>query len=228
MVQNLEPFFLNFPFPMKLLLLLPFSVVLSCSPQITRDDAKQKQHTLSRRIGGPCECCEGMYENMPDYLTWETAVADEAEPGQRIRLSGRILDPDGQPAPGVILYVYHTNSEGIYAPAEGQTGCARRHGKLRGWMRTNEKGEYAFSTILPGSYPNTSQPKHIHAFVKEPDKNEYWIDSFLFDDDPFLTEGQRQELDDVGGSGIVRLQQDRYGTGHGVRDIRLGRNVKGY
>jgi len=213
---------------MKLLLLIPLSVILSCSPHVARDAAAQKQHAPSSRIGGPCECCEGMYENMPDFLTSETAIANGDEPGIRVLLSGRILYESGLPAEGVILYVYQTNSEGLYVPNAGQTGCARRHGNLRGWMRTGSNGKYAFATILPGSYPESHEPKHIHAIIKEPDKNEYAIDSFQFDDDPFLTKEKRRKLRNVGGSGIVRLEQDVRSSHHGVRDIYLGRNVKGY
>ena len=48
----------------------------------------------------------------------------------------------------------------------------RRHGYIRGWMKTNEKGQYRFYTLKPASYPNSTAVKHIHPTIKEPGKNE--------------------------------------------------------
>jgi protocatechuate 3,4-dioxygenase beta subunit len=169
-----------------------------------------------------------MYETMPDFIASETTVAGEDEPGERLRISGRMLDAEGRPAEGVILYLYHTNSEGVYAPAEGQTGCARRHGRLRGWVKSDAQGNYAFNTILPGSYPNTRQEKHIHPVIKEPGKNEYYIDAFVFDNDPFLTEAMRRNFENRGGSGIISISKNASGAWEGTRDIVLGENVPGY
>ncbi len=202
------------------------SLLLSCAQQKSKQVPAQQQETGP--VGGPCECCEGIYEDMPDFLRWETTVADESEPGERLYLSGTIRDRTGHPAPGIILYVYQTNAEGRYEPAEGQKGCARRHGKLRGWMETGENGQYGFYTILPGSYPGSREPRHIHVVVKERGMNEYWIDSFVFDHDPFLTKDQRGRLSGIGGSGIVRLQQKGDESWTGRRDIMLGENVANY
>ena len=53
-------------------------------------------------------------------------------------------------------------------------------------MRTNAQGRYEFRTIKPGSYPNSRNPAHIHAYVSGPGYPEYWIDEYLFADDPFI------------------------------------------
>jgi protocatechuate 3,4-dioxygenase beta subunit len=128
----------------------------------------------------------------------------------------------------VILYAYHTDARGLYSPAVGATGLARRHGHLRGWVETNAKGEYKFNTIKPASYPNSSIPSHIHPIIKEPDKNEYYIDSWEFDGDPFLTEQERARRRNTGGSGIVRLTRGAGGVWLARRDIILGLNVPDY
>lgn len=60
-------------------------------------------------------------------------------------------------------------AKGYYQPGKGQTGQARRHGHLRGWMKTNQKGEYKFRTIKPAPYPNARIPAHIHPVIKEPE-----------------------------------------------------------
>ncbi len=126
----------------------------------------------------------------------------------------------------MILYVYHTDAKGFYSPAPGQT-AARRHGGLRGWMQTDANGRYKFRTIRPAPYPNRHLPAHIHAVVKEPGKNEYYIDDFLFDDDPLLTREKRTQ-EARGGSGIVRVTRNADGVWIARRDLVLGRNIPDY
>ena len=136
---------------------------------------------------------------------------------------------DGKtPAPNVIFYVYHTDANGIYSPAPGATGGARIHGHLRGWMKTNQSGEYKFTSIRPAHYPNRRGPAHIHVIVKEPDKNEYWIDEYLFDDDQALIREPPPRIENRGGSGIIHLTRNSAGTWVGRRDIILGLNVPDY
>jgi protocatechuate 3,4-dioxygenase beta subunit len=181
-----------------------------------------------RRVGASCESCEGIYEGMPENLSWQTAIADTKEPGERMEISGLIYKPDGKtPAPDVILYVYHTDAKGLYSPAPGANGNARRHGHLRGWMKTNAKGEYKFTSVRPASYPESRNPQHIHPILKEPDTNEYWIDEYVFEDDPFVTKEHRANLRNAGGSGVIRLTKQK-GVWIGKRDITLGLNVQNY
>lgn len=180
------------------------------------------------QIGGPCEICNLMYEGMPEDLSWETTIAGPAEPGTRLIVKGTIFKPDGtSPAGGVILYVYQTDATGKYTPAPGQTH-ARQHGHLRGWVKTNEKGEYLFKTIVPASYPDSRVESHIHAVLKEPEKNEYYIGDFLFDDDPHLTRDARRRLGKRGGSGILSPRKNENGVLVATRNIVLGLNIPGY
>src|SRR5512143_874335 len=58
----------------------------------------------SERVGGPCEACGAIYQDMPSHLSWSTTIADASEPGERLVISGRILHKDGHtPAQGIIL-----------------------------------------------------------------------------------------------------------------------------
>ncbi|MEO5601376.1 MAG: hypothetical protein ABIR06_10660 [Cyclobacteriaceae bacterium] len=70
-------------------------------------------------------------------------------------------------------------------------------------------------------------PEHIHPIIKQPGIREYWIDEFLFDDDPALSARERNHQQGRGGLGIVSL---RKGSGMliGKRDIILGRNIPDY
>ncbi|NNK72114.1 MAG: intradiol ring-cleavage dioxygenase, partial [Flavobacteriaceae bacterium] len=125
------------------------------------------------------------------------------------------------------LYIYHTNRKGIYETRGDETGWGRRHGYIRGWIKTGKDGRYTFYTFRPASYPDRSEPEHIHIYIKEPGKNEYYIDDILFDDDPLLTASERSKRPNRGGSGIIRPQP---GGGLFVidRDITLGLNIPHY
>jgi protocatechuate 3,4-dioxygenase beta subunit len=95
-------------------------------------------------------------------------------------------------------------------------------------MRTNEKGEYKFFTLLPASYPDSKAPKHIHVTVKEPGMNEYWIDEILFDDDPFLTTEEKSHVKGRGGNGIIKTKEVEKDFLKAQRDIILGKNIPNY
>jgi protocatechuate 3,4-dioxygenase, beta subunit len=181
-----------------------------------------------KRVGGGCDGCELMYEGMPKELGWQTSIAGEAEPGEPLEMQGVIYRSDGKtPAPDVILYVYHTDAEGYYSPAPGQAH-GRRHGHLRGWMKTNREGRYQFRTIRPAPYPNGRIPAHIHPIVKEPRRNEYYINEYVFNDDPLVTRTERGRMEGRGGSGVVELSRNQEGVWVGQRDIILGRNIPNY
>ena len=192
------------------------------------EGCSQTQKRPERLVGGRCEDCELMFEGMPDNPSWQITIADMDEPGETLIIRGTIYRPDGKtPAPHVILYVYHTDNNGKYSPAKNQTQ-GRRHGHLRGWMKTDEQGRYEFKTIRPASYPNSKNPQHIHPIIKEPDLSLYWIDEFLFEDDPLLSNTETSRQQKRGGSGIIRLTKDEAGIWIGKRDIILGLNVPNY
>ena len=182
----------------------------------------------AKPVGGGCDGCELMFEGMPKTLGWRTSIAPAGEAGEPLEMRGVIYQKDGRtPAPGVILYVYHTDATGHYSPAPGQT-LGRRHGHLRGWMKTDRDGRYEFRTIRPAPYPGHQIPAHIHPVVKEPGKNEYYLDEYVFDDDPILTPEKRGKLENRGGSGIVKVVRNPQGVWVGQRDIVLGRNIPDY
>lgn len=183
---------------------------------------------LGQRLIGQCEGCEWMLEGMPANPAWSVHISGKEEPGDPLVIRGTIFKADGKtPAPGVVLYVYHTNQKGIYEPAPGQTQ-ARRHGHLRGWMKSDSRGRYEFTTIRPGAYPGNRAAQHIHPILLEPNGNYYYIDEYLFDDDPLLTANERTRQEGRGGNGIIKLAKDSHGRWTGTRDIVLGRNIPGY
>jgi len=81
--------------------------------------------------------------------------------------------------------------------------------------------------LRPASYPNSNNPQHIHPTIKEPGKSEYYIDEFLFDDDPFVTASMRQRKQPRGAAGILKTTKsgDMQIAKH---DIILGLNIPNY
>lgn len=174
------------------------------------------------------------FVGMPESLTGEDTSPNWNEQGQRVLLTGVIYQPDGRtPAPGVVLYYYQTNTAGRYLhkPAEARSmppnALGQTHGYIRGWVRTGEDGRYAIRTVRPGAYPDFDEPAHVHATIKEPGRAEYYIDDFVFDDDPLLTTQRRLRLENRCGSGVLRLVR-KDGLLVGERDIILGRNIPGH
>lgn len=206
--------------PMKLIYtFLGLMIALSSCAQTSRN---------LKQIGGPCEDCQMMFEGMPASIEAKTTLVDDAEPGDPLIIRGVIYQSDRKtPASGVILYVYQTDSKGLYSKGKNQTQAVR-HGHIRGWVKTNSKGEYEIKTIRPASYPNRNNPQHIHPIIYEPNKGYYWIDEFQFEDDPLLTPAARAHVSNRGGSGIISLTKDGAGMWQGKRDIILGLNVKHY
>lgn len=186
--------------------------------------AQSPTASSERPVGGPCEFCELINFQMPKKLTSETTIAPEGEPGERLVLEGTIFQPDGKtPAVGIIMYVYHTDAAGHYSNLPGQPKI--RHGHLRGWIKTDDHGHYRIVTIKPAPYPNGQAPAHIHPIIKEDGLTPYWIEDFLFDDDPLVTDQHRKHANPRGGNGIIKLTK-KDGTWVGKRDIVLRLHVE--
>jgi protocatechuate 3,4-dioxygenase beta subunit len=182
-----------------------------------------------RLVGSPCEGCEAVYEYGNKKLSPVDTLPDFNDDGLRIIVTGTIYQNDGKtPAKDVVLYIYHTDQNGIYAIKGDETGWAKRHGNIRGWVKTASNGTYKFYTLKPGRYPNRSTPAHIHATILEPSGKYYWLGSYHFEGDPFLKEKEiTPESPRGGSSGLLKLRE-KGNLLIGERDIILGRNIPGY
>jgi len=182
-----------------------------------------------RLVGGPCEGCEAIFEYKNRKLSPVDTLVDFNEDGIKLKITGTIFQPDGKtPAEDIIIYIYHTNQNGIYPTRGSEAGWERRHGYLRGWVKTDKSGEYTFYTLRPGTYPNRATPAHIHITILEPDGRYYWIGSYHFEDDPLLTVEKGSPTSPRGGSSGVLILREENNTFVGERDIILGLNISGY
>ncbi len=152
---------------------------------------------------------------------WQIRITSDDEPGQPLIVSGTIFSPDGQtPLEGIKLWVYQTDATGNYTTRGGDN----RNTRLHGVMRTNAEGKYEFRTIKPGSYPGGTNPAHIHAYVSGPGYPEYWVDEYLFDDDPLVTAEVRRKSAGQGSfSAILKTTRGSDGVLRAVRDIKIER-----
>lgn len=152
---------------------------------------------------------------------WKTTIVAEGEAGEPLIVSGTIYSTDGRtPLEGITLFVYQTDVTGVYTTSGGDN----RNTRIHGVMRTNKEGRYEFRTIKPGSYPNSRNAAHIHAYVSGPGYPEYWIDEYHFADDPFVTSDERQKFNGKGSfSPILTLTRGTDGILRGVRDIKIER-----
>ncbi len=193
--------------------------------------AVSQNHTTSspRLVGGRCEGCEAVFEFGNRELTSVDTLPDFNDPGEKIKVTGTIYQNDGKiPAEDVILYIYHTDRKGIYPTTGSETGWARRHGYIRGWIKTDRDGKYTFYTLKPGVYPDRSAPAHIHPIILEPNGKYYWLGSYHFDGDTLLTDKERSpDLPRGGSSGLLKLKKEA-DLLIGTRDFILGKNIPHY
>lgn len=120
-------------------------------------------------------------------------AASNGEPvGERIIVTGRILDDSGLPVRNALVEVWQANACGRYvhkldqhdAPLDPNFNGAGR-------ILTNEKGEYRFLTIRPGAYPwknhaNAWRPSHIHFSVFGEQFTSRLVTQMYFPGDPLL------------------------------------------
>lgn len=209
-------------------LTLALVLLAACDAPASNHHARTAINQPVPVIGNPCEGCEAVFDGMPAELSSHVRLAPVGEPGVPMRISGRVLDDSGRARAGVVVYAYQTDSTGIYPrPAQRLGREAMRHGRLRGWMRSDAQGRYAIDTIRPGSYPGEDVAEHVHMHVLEPGCFTYFIDDLMFLDDPKLSEEERQQAHGTGGNGFLRpVMAD--GVWRVERDIVLGRGVPGH
>ncbi len=88
--------------------------------------------------------------------------------GERIIVSGRVLDSDGRPVPDTLIEIWQANASGRYAhQIDDHPAPLDPNFTGEGRCVTDSLGRYQFVTIKPGAYPwrnhyNAWRPAHIH------------------------------------------------------------------
>lgn len=108
----------------------------------------------------------------PDHLPLDTdndlvVLNDSSTPalGTVTYLSGRILDPRGEPLRNATVEIWQADANGVYLH-KGSDNAGKRDPGFQGFGRflTGSSGEYLFRTIQPVPYPGRTP--HIHLAVK--------------------------------------------------------------
>lgn len=122
-------------------------------------------HTLSESTGpGPAI---SLLNAEDADLTQSMATGGEAI-GERIIVTGRVLDEDGAPISNTLIEIWQANAAGRYRHRVDQHHAPLDPNFLGfGRCLTDADGSYQFVTIRPGAYPwanheNAWRPPHIH------------------------------------------------------------------
>ena len=144
-------------------------------------------HTLSERTGPVFG--QGAIGPTDSDLT---AQHEGAPVGERIVVSGRVLDEGGRAVRGALIEVWQANAAGRYlhkndqhdAPLDANfSGCGR--------TLTDGDGRYKFLSIKPGAYPwknhhNAWRPAHIHFSIFGDGLLSRLVTQMYFPGDPLL------------------------------------------
>ena len=126
-------------------------------------------HTLSEVTGPRFD------SSVIDVAACDLTRQHHGEPlGERIIVSGRVLDEDGRPAARTLIEVWQANAAGRYQHTVDQHNAPLDPNfEGSGHTLTDEQGNFRFITIRPGAYPwrnhyNAWRPAHIHFSVFGP------------------------------------------------------------
>jgi protocatechuate 3,4-dioxygenase, beta subunit len=123
----------------------------------------------------------------------DLTIQHSGEPlGQRMIVTGRILDGDGRPVRNQLVEIWQANAAGRYIHKRDQhpapidpnfTGTGR--------CLTDDTGTYRFQTIKPGAYPwrnhrNAWRPAHIHFSVFGSEFTQRIVTQMYFPADPLF------------------------------------------
>src|SRR5207247_1451623 len=109
--------------------------------------------------------------------------------GQRIIVTGRVLDDRGNPVPRTLLEIWQANAAGRYFHKLDQwPGPLDPNFLGVGRCLTDENGVYRFVTVRPGAYPwknhlTAWRPAHIHFSVFGPCTLSRLVTQMYFPDD---------------------------------------------
>ena len=153
--------------PTKPLVLLPHTLSEVTGPVFGFDDVKPGDSDLTHQHPG-------------------------APLGERIVVSGRVLDENSHPVANALIELWQANAAGRYrhavddhdAPLDPNfTGCGR--------VLTDSQGNYRFVTIKPGAYPwrnhyNAWRPAHLHFSIFGIGLVQRLVTQMYFPGDPLL------------------------------------------
>ena len=154
--------------PSKPLVLLPAALAARTSPVFGHETIRAEESDLTRQHQG--------------------------EPlGERIIVTGKVLDDDGRPVPSALIEIWQANAAGRYKH-HNDNHAAPLDPNFTGYGRvlTDGGGRYSFVSIKPGAYPwrnheNAWRPAHIHLSLFGAGILSRLVTQMYFPGDPLLS-----------------------------------------
>jgi len=132
-------------------------------------------------------------ERTIDPVEADLTVQHSGEPlGERMRVTGRVLDGEGRPVRRQLVEVWQANAGGRYLHEKDQHPApVDPNFSGVGRCLTDADGRYEFTTIKPGPYPwrnhrNAWRPAHIHFSLFGTDFTQRLVTQMYFPGDPLF------------------------------------------
>lgn len=112
--------------------------------------------------------------------------------GERIVVSGRVMDEDGRAVANTLVEIWQANAAGRYRHKVDQHNAPLDPNFVGvGHTQTDAEGRYRFLTIRPGAYPwhnhdNAWRPAHIHFSLFGPAFATRLVTQMYFPGDPLI------------------------------------------
>lgn len=176
----------------------------ACPTRALTEPAFGRLHTLARFRALIC-----VYAHQSRILM----VLPE-EPGEPLEVSGTVREADGTPVSNALVYAFQTDASGHYT----RDGMDEGNPRLFGYLRTDDRGRFAFRTIRPGPYPDQDEPveEHVHLEIRVLDREPRRV-RLGFADDPFW---ERHKAGAVP-AWAVPVERTPDGLQHCVLDVTL-------
>jgi len=153
--------------PRRPLLLLPHSLSELTGPVYGHESVGGLDHDLTLQHGGQPQ-------------------------GQRIVVSGRVLEEDGRPVRDSLVEIWQANAAGRYRhDVDGHDAPLDPNFDGAGRCVTDDEGRYRFVTVKPGAYAwqnhvNAWRPAHIHFSLFGRAFSQRLVTQMYFPDDPLF------------------------------------------
>ena len=153
--------------PSKSLIAIPATLTEVTGPRFAPEHVAAREGDLTRQHGG-------------------------APLGERIIVSGRVVDEEDRPVGGTLIEIWQANAAGRYAHESDQHDAPLDPNFSGGGrLITDGDGRYTFTTIKPGAYPwgnhdNAWRPAHIHFSIFGPAFATRLVTQMYFPGDPLL------------------------------------------
>ena len=118
----------------------------------------------------------------------EIPGVDAVARGQRLVITGKVLDADQRPVDGAVVEIWQACLSGRYLSTKDRRRSRKHDPAFQYWgsCSVGDAGDHAFKTIVPPAYPSGVvpgwiRPPHIHVQVRAPGLDDF-VTQLYFDE----------------------------------------------